>query len=276
MKKVYIDADSLVYRAAHLSTVDNTLEEAESIAESEAEEISLPTETNSISHLDMMMGIFNSMVEDIMGHVSVLETIDPEPVIVITVKPSVYPKAEPNFRYAIMASVSDEAVKGYKENRKGMEVPAGLDDLYRAVHKMPNTLCVSGVEADDVVVYYGRQKGTIVCALDKDVLGSLEEAFNYNTMDWSASDPEDIKRFPFFQTITGDSSDGLRGVYRMGAKKAEQILMGMTDEAEMWKAVLEAYESKGQTKEEALATMRCVRMDQWSPEKGLELWNGLE
>lgn len=268
MKKVYIDADSILYRAAHLSTVDSDLRKAESIQLEDAEDIDLPL-ANGNNQLEEASSIFHSMVSDIMAHIEEAESdIDKVPNLVVTVKPSLY-DVEPNFRYALMEGI--EGVKGYKENRKDMETPEGLNDLYSYVHALDNTICIEGVEADDVVVYYGRQ-GHIVCALDKDVLGSLEEAFNYNKMEWVANEPADIVRFPYYQTLTGDPGDGLRGAVRVGAVGASKALEGTESEADMWNAVLEVYDSKGQTKEEALATMRCVRMDQWSPEKGLSLW----
>jgi hypothetical protein len=337
-KKIYIDADSILYRASHLACGDKALEEAQAIAitthgeyligvekgssqgeegeieivntqyiiadtEQEAkaiyaknnnfsntgylkskqfipleEDVELET-AESNSQLDDMIRIFHSMTNDIVRAVQEDAgakgyEVDPEPIHVITVKGKheVCKDLADNFRYAEMASVEDPNVKGYKANRAGMEVPDGLNDIYEYAFNLETSICESGVEADDVVVYYGRQ-GHIVCALDKDVLGSLEYAYNYGRQEWVENDPREIAMFPYFQTITGDTSDGLRGVFRVGAKGAEKALAGTSCEYSMWAVVVKTYAMKDQTMEEAIATMRCVRMDQWTPENGLVLWS---
>lgn len=273
-KKIYIDADSLLYRSSHLSTGDSDLREAEALEEHDADDVGLELAPVS-SQLMEMRRIFHSMTNDIVR--TILQRFpdaDPTPHHVITVKSS-HKACEgmtDNFRYNVMSCVEDCNVKGYKENRKGMEVPEGLDDIYQYVYDMETTICEDGVEADDVVVYYGRQ-GHIVAALDKDVIGSLELAYNYGKIEWVENEPDKIAMFPYIQTIMGDTSDGLRGVYRVGAKGAEKALYDLPlDDYELWKAVVKQYVLKDQTIEEAIATMRCVRMDQWTPEEGLVLW----
>lgn len=277
MKKIYIDADSIIYRAAHLSSAPSDMPELPE--EGEGEEIDLADSINQTEQLDEAIRIFNSMVREIViaveddSHYKKYE-VDLNPILVITVKTSldVCEGLEPNFRYKVMEAIEDEAVKGYKANRVGMDVPDGLNDLYTHVFNMDNSLCVSGVEADDVVVYYGNQ-GHIVVALDKDVLGSLEYAYNFGKKIWVENSAYEVAIFPYYQTITGDSSDGLRGAVKIGPVGANKALHGKKTELELWTAVVTAYFSKGQSLEEAIATMRCVNMNQWTPENGLVLWN---
>jgi len=338
---LYIDADSLLYRASHLVCCkdDNALAEAQALAEDVEGIYTVALEYGSsqgerdvgnITHTDVtpirasndkeahekfakmyglpntgyvvtltveldeedielepataedtlggMKRIFHSMVNEIVEAVNVDAdakgyTID-DVFTVLTVKPKLdcCKNMADNFRYNIMEGVQDEKVKGYKANRAGMPVPDGLNDIYEYVFGLDDTICVSGVEADDVCVYYG-QNGHMVAALDKDVLGSLEYAYNYGKKEWIENYPEDIKIFPYFQTITGDSSDGLRGVYRVGAKGAEKALLNIPlDDYELWKAVVKQYYLKEQSLEEAIATMRSVSMTQWTPDNGLVLW----
>jgi len=278
MKRVYIDSDSLLYRAAHITNhKDNDLEEAMELLDDDADDVGL--EVVAPEHtIEAMVRVFNSMVGEIMTEINSDAKakgyeIDPIPVLVITVKSSSNRCIGmlDNFRYSVMDDVLDLNVKGYKANRVDMEVPNGLMDIYNHVFDLPNCYCEEEVEADDVVVYFGRN-GHIVAALDKDVLGSLEYAYNFGKKEWIENTPEEIARFPYYQTITGDSSDGLRGVYRVGPKGALKALDGCKTDYEMWTAVVKQYALKDQSIEEAIATMRCVRMDQWSPEAGLQLW----
>jgi len=276
---LYIDADSLLYRASHLVCCkdDKALEEAQELEDKESEDIELQPATAEDT-LGGMKRIFHSMKQEIVE--AVISDAEAKGYKidgvynVLTVKFSLKccKGLADNFRYGVMADVKDEKVKGYKSNRAGMPVPEGLNDIYEYVFNLPDTICESGVEADDVCVYYG-QNGHMVAALDKDVLGSLEYAYNYGKKEWIENYPEDIKVFPFLQTIMGDSSDGLRGVYRVGAKGAEKALSGIPiDDYSLWKAVVKQYYLKEQTLEEAIATMRSVRMNQWTPEGGLVLW----
>ena len=270
-QKVYIDADSLLYRASYITNnKTEELDEARAIAEEEeGDELDLPDATDETQ--EAMQRVFMSMVNEIMA---VMGTeVDPIPVIVITVKNSSNRchGMDENFRYAIMDSVADENVKGYKHNRSGMETPIGLEDIYNWVFDLPNTMCEEGVEADDVVTYYGLQ-GHIVAALDKDVIYSLPLAYNYGKKEWIETSERERQLWFYTQMVIGDTGDGLRGVYRVGAKWAEKNLADKMTDYDLWATVATKYVEKGQTLEEAIATARCVSMTQWTPEAGLVLW----
>lgn len=280
MKNNYIDADSILYRASHIVCCkDDALAEAEAIdTDGEDCDINLG-EATSQDMLDGMTRVFHSMVKEITDEVDADAKakgyeIDNH-IVVLTVKPklAVCNGLEDNFRYDVMDSVTDEAVKGYKENRKGMEVPEGLDDIYEYVAKLPYTIIGSGIEADDICVRMGLE-GHIVSALDKDVVYSVPYAYNYGKKEWVETTAHERRLWFWTQCITGDSSDGLRGVYRVGAKGAEKLLADLENisDYEAWKIVVKTYYSKGQTLDEAVATARCVSMTQWTQDKGLVLW----
>lgn len=276
----YIDADSLLYRASHIVCCkDDALAEAEAIETDEEDcDIDLGVATAN-DDLEAMAKVFHSMVREIE------EAVDADAlakgyeisnhIVVLTVKTShdICNGMANNFRYDEMASVEDENVKGYKANRAGMPVPEGLNELYEYVFKLKGTVIKEGIEADDYVVRKGLD-GHIVSALDKDVVYSVPYAYNYGKKEWADTTPEERRLWFWTQCITGDSSDGLRGVYRVGAKGAEKLLKDldtMTD-FEAWKLVVSTYYGKGQTLEEAIATARCVSMTQWTEENGLVLW----
>ncbi len=66
------------------------------------------------------------------------------------------------------------------------------------------------------------------------------------------------------------------GLHRVGAKTADKFLTGVTGPANLWDAVVTAYESKGSTIIDAIVTMRLVNMHQvsWNEKAGysLKLW----
>lgn len=279
VKNIIIDADSLLYRSAHINSdkVDTALAEAEALEVDGMDEDIQLEEASEQNKIIAMSLTFHSMVNEIVKEVEAdgkakgYEIGTTELVITVKGKLDICDSLADNFRYNIMGEVEDEAVKGYKQNRAGMAVPDGLNDLYEYVYRLDNSICESGIEADDYCVYMGR-KGHIVCALDKDVIGSLEYAYNYGKKEWIENYAEEIRLFPYLQTIMGDSSDGLRGVFRVGAKGAEKALAEVDTPYEAWVAVVKQYALKDQSIEEALATMRCVRMSQWTEEAGLVYW----
>jgi DNA polymerase-1 len=66
----------------------------------------------------------------------------------------------------------------------------------------------------------------------------------------------------WMQTLTGDMTDGIPGLKGVGPKTAERILgdIDPLDIATSWAAVVEAYESKGETEADALLTLHLVRL----------------
>jgi len=276
MKKIYIDSDSILYRSAHINNhKDDCADEA--LAYDDGDDLDLE-DAEPDDMLENMASTFNSMVAEIVKAVQYDAEakgyeVDPTPILVLTVKGSSdrCDNLADNFRYEVMESVEDDNVKAYKHSRAGMEVPDGLLEIYNYVYDLPNSLCIGGVEADDVVVYYGLQ-GHIVAALDKDVLKSLPYAYNFGNLEWVEYTEAERRLWFYRQIVTGDSSDGLRGAYRVGDKWVDKNHNEDMTELELWTSCVTAYFGKEQTLEEAIATARCVAMTQWTPDDGLVYW----
>jgi 5'-3' exonuclease len=128
------------------------------------------------------------------------------------------------------------------------------------------------MEADDAVV--ARKDALpdkyILCAVDKDVLYSLEGThFNYYTsvkydidMKWIEVGKDQAMKHHFTQVLTGDPGDNVIGLHGIGPKKADKILADCTTPDECWKAVREAYEENGRNIIDAIINMRLVSMNQ--------------
>lgn len=163
----------------------------------------------------------------------------------------------------------------YKENRKESRKPLGYQELLAYAKANYETITPEGIEADDLVVYMKTKdpEDYILCAIDKDVLyQTVGTHYNYGKDEEVTVDDFDAIWYAYYQTLTGDTSDGYKGAKGIGDKKARKILEDCEDEYEMWQAVVEAYESKEQTEEEALWTMRLANMHQWNGSE-IELWN---
>ena len=164
-----------------------------------------------------------------------------------------------NFRYNLPTP--------YKDNRTDSRKPEGYAELRKYAEENYNTHTPEGMEADDYVVYLktANPEDYILCAVDKDVLYQTEGThYNYNKDEEVTVTAEEAVWFAYYQTLTGDTSDGYKGAVGIGPVKAKRILEDCETEEEMWQAVVEAYESVGQTEEDALWTMRLANMHQFN------------
>ena len=191
-----------------------------------------------------------------------------------------------NFRYKIYDM--------YKANRKGGRYPTGVNELKKLFVKEGKAEIHYKWEADDAVVAKKRANPDdyILCAIDKDVIYSVPgKHFNYYykpasvnkygvsleeiPMQFIEVSVEESVRHHYHQTLTGDSTDNVPGLHRVGTKTADKILSNLTDSVELWNAVVQAYESRGSTVIDAIVNMRLVNMHQvsWNGEEySLKLW----
>ena len=104
-------------------------------------------------------------------------------------------------------------------------------------------------------VYATKYPGNIIVSPDKDmrqIPGKL-----YDFKETVEITPDEGARWHLIQTMAGDNTDGYSGVPGIGIKRAEQIfkLKGYT-----WKAVVETFEEKGLTEEDALINAQLARI----------------
>jgi 5'-3' exonuclease len=188
-----------------------------------------------------------------------------------------------NFRYTDV----DENYKANRlvDNETKNRAPAGLHDLkqlFCATHP-EKSFNHTNIEADDAVVALkmANYDKYIMCAVDKDVLGSVEGThfnyyanFKYNIdMKFIETTKEKAFQWPYIQTLTGDAADGIIGLHRVGIKTAEKLLQGCTTEIQMWDIVVREYEARDKDIIDALKNMRLVNMHQYNSDTGLvTLW----
>ena len=155
----------------------------------------------------------------------------------------------------------------YKQNRIKLRYPEGLEWLKSELIKEYDGAICDGWEADDQVVYLKRRNSEkyVLCAIDKDVLYSLPGMhFDYyhNRMEWKEVDIQTATKWPYLQTLMGDSADNIPGLKGIGIKTAEKILAEAVLPCDCWEAVVEAYQKKGETIKHAIETMRLVNLHQ--------------
>jgi hypothetical protein len=122
-------------------------------------------------------------------------------------------------------------------------------------------------EADDWTIYYASL-GWHISAIDKDIhLASPMPVFNYKTKKWTEpKSKEDIEKNIIMQSVMGDSVDGIRGAKGKGKTFCENnILNRRSIPYNEWVSWFEC-------EQDAIESMRLVRMDQWTPDGGLQMW----
>lgn len=170
----------------------------------------------------------------------------------------------------------------YKGNRDTSHRPAYERDIRQYLKDYWKAEEVDGMEADDAVAIAQcgelfthseeivHDPDTIICSPDKDLLQVPGWHYNYNTGEkfWITEDEANL--FFYKQLLTGDASDNIVGVPRLGARKAERTLEGCTTTGEMYERVKAAYQEAYKEKaEETLLEMAQLLYIKRTPE---DMW----
>jgi len=187
-----------------------------------------------------------------------------------------------NFRYDIYPE--------YKANRDS----GGRSKLFYRLRKwaLKKYEFVEGCEADDIVSYYVLNENYIGATFDKDMLKGVEgDWFDtyHSRRCCHTTSPIQARNFNLIQTLTGDPVDNIKAlpkkfgdpmidsVRREGQRKpykvTEKLAIELLDEFGWhWQGVVDAFKSKGFDEEDAILNRRLVCMRQWTPQKGVKLW----
>ena len=157
----------------------------------------------------------------------------------------------------------------YKANRKPSTI-VGIGELKQLVVNRLGATEIKNLEADDIVITRAYEKeNVIIGCIDKDIYThSPVSCINYNKWEWTdAVDKETIEEEYYYQAIMGDSTDGIKGVVGIGKTGARALVSNALEPM-----TYEKYVSLFDTEEDAILSMRLIRMDQYK--KGeLVLWN---
>lgn len=147
-----------------------------------------------------------------------------------------------NFRFKIAT------IKPYKGNRHDDSKPTYWREVRDHLTSRHNARCVHGYEADDRMAME-QSDDTVICSRDKDL--DQVEGWHYS---WSCgrqkerpiyriSEEEGLRLF-YLQLITGDASDNIPGLYRVGKVTAAAKLAALETEKEMFSLVQKMYEDR--------------------------------
>ena len=127
------------------------------------------------------------------------------------------------------------------------------------------------LEADDQVWDYVK-KGWVCVSMDKDVRKGLPGRFfnpHYMRNCFEETSEIEAQHFVLYQTLMGDSVDGIPGIPGVGDKTAVKLLNEFGWD---WHGVLASFKKYGLDEDYAVTMRRLVDMRQYSKKKGLKLW----
>lgn len=166
-----------------------------------------------------------------------------------------------NFRYDVDPT--------YKSNRKGQRKPMCYAEVKEQACAKYESLVMDGLEADDIMGILSTKPGTaqrIIISQDKDmktIPGAL----------WAGKDLLHVTEYEadynhLYQTLIGDSTDGVKGCPGVGPVKAAKLLSTPWEDCGhvegMWLNVVKSYEKAGLTEADALQQARLVRILRWT------------
>jgi len=125
-------------------------------------------------------------------------------------------------------------------------------------------------EADDAIgirAYSLGEEDYVICSIDKDLDNIRGKHYNFvKNEHYTITEEVAIKNF-YRQVLTGDRVDNVPGLAGIGPKKADKILKDCVTEAELFNAVLAAYDGDidRMTEMAQLLWIRRKEGDMWQP-----------
>ena len=200
-KQVLVDGDPFAYRAA-FSCENDSVEDA----------------------LDKLDDILWQSLNEIMWEVDASNF-------------AVFLTGKGNFRFDYAISYP------YKGNRKDTAKPQHLQAIRQ--HMIDNWDAIVSVdeEADDMLGIWATDQGpdTTIISIDKDMLQLPCHHYNPTRRKMTTMSEREGSKFFYTQILTGDTADNIVGLYGIGPKKAEKILLDVHSDEDMYLECLHAY-----------------------------------
>jgi len=144
----------------------------------------------------------------------------------------IYLSGVDNFRYKLYPD--------YKAHRRVVPKPPHLEWVRNYLVKKWGAIVVHGMEADDAIGIAAKRH-FIVASIDKDLKQISGEHYNFVKDEFEVVSEEQASYNLYAQMLTGDSSDGVKGIQGIGPVNAKRILEGLSRE-NMHLTVMEYYD----------------------------------
>lgn len=155
-----------------------------------------------------------------------------------------------------------DLLPSYKEGRSKLIKPLLLKAMKEWIQKEypKETQIIPRLEGDDVIgirATCGKKHTYIMVSIDKDMKTVPGNHYNFDKGTSFKVTPEEAEMYHMTQTLTGDVTDGYKGLPGCGPAKAKKILERKSDKT-LWEKVVEAYEKSELTEADALVQARMA------------------
>jgi DNA polymerase-1 len=155
-------------------------------------------------------------------------------------------------------------VESYKKNRKGKLSPIGLMPLKDYCKGSYDCVEEPTLEADDLIGLdaTGKYAGNnVIYSVDKDFLTIPTVTFNPNKRTTKTQSRVDAFKFFIYQVIIGDSSDGYKGINKVGPVGAKRFLNRHKKALfGIWAPLVELAEKQGHNEDYLLSQARMAHI----------------
>ena len=131
----------------------------------------------------------------------------------------------------------------YKANRRNVPKPKHIQALRQHLIDVEGAVVSDGQEADDELGIRQTHE-TIICSVDKDLLMIPGRHFNFVKQEHSTVSNAEGRYNFYRQLLTGDTTDNIPGLWKVGPVKAAAMLDGCTTKEEYNAVVFKAYQQE--------------------------------
>ncbi len=166
-----------------------------------------------------------------------------------------------NFRNEVAVTVP------YKGNRKDVKKPKHLPLLREYLQTAWGASVSDGQEADDDIAIRATELGeeSIIVSIDKDFMQVPGWHYNFVKKVKKHVTPEEGLRFFYKQILMGDSADNIKGIFRVGEKKATKMLADLKTEQQFYQCCVEGLGEERVLENARLLWLRRYPNQMWEP-----------
>lgn len=157
-------------------------------------------------------------------------------------------------------------IQQYKGNRDPSKRPIFFDEIRTYLMEYHGAVLVNRMETDDALgIIQTRSKDTCIVTIDKDLDTIYGPHYNFGKQLYYEVSPEDADFFYWTQVMTGDSSDNIRGIPKVGPKTAQKILQPYYGSwVDLHNRVKQEYNNRGIANEfHETATLLWIQREAW-------------
>jgi hypothetical protein len=166
-----------------------------------------------------------------------------------------------NFRNEVAVTVP------YKGNRKDVKKPKHLPLLREYLQTAWGASVSDGQEADDDIAIRATELGeeSIIVSIDKDFMQVPGWHYNFVKKVKKHVTPEEGLHFFYKQILMGDSADNIKGIFRVGEKKATKMLADLKTEQQFYQCCVEGLGEERVLENARLLWLRRYPNQMWEP-----------